>query len=293
MKKIAQILREKKRTYSFEVSPPRTAQGAVKFWENVEQMAIMEPDWFSVTYGAGGSTRDTTTELVEEMIRRFGIPVIHHLTCMGHTENELKTKIAEIKARGICNVLALRGDVPKGADPDTYFRGDYLYCHQLIKLLCGEEDYFSIGVAGFPEGHPECPDLDTDARRLKDKVNAGSDFVVTQLFLDNRDYFRYVAKVRRLGVEARIIPGILPVTDYQVLLKACTTCSARIPPEVHDLLRPLESDSEALYKAGVAFTIRQCEELLREGAPGLQIFTFNKAEPTGAIMRQLRPKFSA
>ena len=287
MEKVGHILRQKQRTYSFEFFPPKTPQGLQKFWENASRLASLKPDWFSVTYGAGGSTRDLTTDLVDRIQQRFHIPAIHHLTCIGHTEVELRTKISEMKSRNICNVLALRGDIPQGVDQKTYFMGDYQYTYQLVKLLREQGDYFSIGIAGFPEGHINCPDKETDAQYLKIKVNAGADFAVTQFFLDNADYFQYVARLRRLGVEVKIIPGILPITDYQSLVNFCTTCGANIPQQVHDIFRPLEGNPKALYEAGLSFALDQCSELLEKGAPGLHFYTLNKAEPTCEIVNRL------
>jgi len=291
MKKIADILKGKQLTYSFELSPPRTPQGVGKFWETVTQLAALKPDWFSLTYGAGGSTRDTTTELVEQMAQRFDIPVMHHLTCMGHTVGELENKITEMKQKGICNILALRGDIPRTADPATYFRGDLRYGYELVRLLRAHNGYFSIGVAGFPEGHPECPDLAADAAHLKSKLEAGAEFVITQFYLDNEDYFRYVERVRRLQVGAKIIPGILPFTDYQTMIKVSANCGARVPPLVSGVFAPLDGDTEAMYDAGREFSFKQCDELLGNGAPGIHFYTFNKTEPTREIVTRLRWKY--
>ncbi len=288
IRKITDILREKELTYSLEFFPPKTPKGRERLTEVAGAFADLEPDWFSVTYGAGGSTREATMEIVDEFQKRFGVPTMHHFTCVGHSKAELETMINKMREKNICNILALKGDIPqseKGWKPAA----DALeYCYQLIELIRAHNSFFSIGVAGFPEGHIDCPDKETDSKYLKIKIDTGGEFVMTQLFFDNRGYFEYLERTRKIGVKVRIIPGILPIINYQKLLTFCTTCGATIPQRVHDIFRPLDGNEEATYNAGVKFAVEQCNELLEGGAPGLHFFTLNKLDPTREILSKIK-----
>lgn len=288
VRKVSDILKEKEQTYSFELFPPKTERGMRKLFETANVLKDLKPDWFAVTYGAGGSTREFTTDIADELQKRFGVPAMHHLTCVGHNKEELRTIIGKLKEKNICNILALRGDLPEGLSYWKSPPGGLEYCYQLVDLIRSYDDFFSVGVAGFPEGHIGCPDKETDSRYLKIKVDAGGEFVMTQLFFNNKDYFEYVERVRKIGVTAPIIPGILPVIDYQALLRMCTTCGATIPQRVHDIFRPLDGNAEATYEAGVEFAVKQCDELLEGGAPGLHFFTLNKVEPTREILNRIK-----
>ena len=286
--KIADIFKQKQRTYSYEFFPPRTDKGKSKLIEETARdYTQLKPDWFSVTYGAGGSTREATMEIVDELQRRYKVPVMHHFTCVGHSTERLKQVIQEMKRRNIRNILALRGDAPEGQKDWRPEPGGLEYCYQLIEVIREHGDFFSIGVAGFPEGHIDCPDKETDSKYLKIKQDHGAEFVITQLFFDNKDYFEYLERTKRIGVNIRIIPGILPIVSYQKLLKFCATCGANIPQAVHDIFKPLDGDDQATYKAGVEFAVKQCNDLLAGGAPGLHFYSLNKIEPTREIFSRI------
>lgn len=287
IKKIGDILKEKQRTYSFEFFPPKTEKGEKNLFKTAGVFADLEPDWFAVTYGAGGSTREKTTEIADELQKRFGVSVMHHLTCVGHSKDELRDVIDQIGKRNICNILALRGDEPEGVEHWEPAPDSLEYCYQLIELIRSYDGSFSIGVAGFPEGHIDCPDKETDSKYLKIKIDSGGEFVITQLFFDNNDYFEYLERVKKVGVSARIIPGIIPITNYKALLRFCKTCGATIPQKIHDMFKPLVSDDEATYKTGVEFAVKQCNELLAGGAPGLHFYSLNKVEPTREILSKI------
>jgi methylenetetrahydrofolate reductase (NADPH) len=290
IRKIADILKEKKRTYSFEFFPPKTEKGEKKLFETASAFAGLQPDWFSVTYGAGGSTREKTMEIVDQLQKRFEVPVMHHFTCVGHNRTQLKAVMEEMKKRNICNILALRGDAPEG-EKDWKPEADGLeYCYQLIELIRTHGDFFSIGVAGFPEGHIDCPDKQTDSKYLKVKIDAGGEFVITQLFFDNKEYFEYLDRAKKVGADVRIIPGIIPITNYQTLLRFCKTCGATIPQKVHDIFKPLDGNDEAIYKAGVEFVVKQCNDLLAGGAAGLHFYSLNKIDPTREILSKISRK---
>jgi len=284
IRKISDILKEKEKTISYEFFPPKTEKGREKLPAVAEAFAEIGADWFSVTYGAGGSTRGITIEIVDELQRLLNIPVMHHFTCVGHSQEELKNILGEMKKKNIRNILALRGDAPEGEEFWTPSPDGLEYCYQLIKLARSYGDYFSIGVAGFPEGHVDCPDKETDTKYLKIKIDSGGEFVITQLFFDNTDYFEYLERTKKAGINVRILPGIITITNYQTLLKFCKTCGATIPKRVHDIFKPLDGNKEATYKAGVDFAVEQCNDLLKGGAPGLHFYSLNKIEPTREVL---------
>ncbi|GAH98007.1 unnamed protein product, partial [marine sediment metagenome] len=268
--------------------PPKTEKGREKLPETAGTLKELEPDWFAVTYGAGGTTRELTMDIVDELQKRLQIPTMHHFTCVGHSKAELEAIIKKMKEKNICNILALRGDAPEGVEHWEPAPDGLEYCYQLIELIRSYDSFFSIGVAGFPEGHIDCPDKETDSRYLKIKIDTGGEFVITQLFFNNKDYFEYLERVRKIGVTVRIIPGIIPITNYQQLLRFCKTCGATIPQRVHDIFKPLDGDAEATYKAGVQFAVEQCNELLEGGAPGLHFYTLNKVDPTREILNKIK-----
>lgn len=289
IRKIVDILKEKERTYSFEFFPPKTEKGKTRLLEETARVFTgLGPDWFSVTYGAGGSTREQTMVIVDELQKRYDVPVMHHFTCVGHSKDELKAVIEEMKRRNIRNILALRGDAPEGEQDWKPAPDGLEYCYQLIELIRSQGDSFSIGVAGFPEGHIDCPDKETDSEYLKIKIDSGGEFVITQLFFDNKDYFEYLERTKKIGVNVRILPGIIPITDYQTLLRFCNTCGATIPQKVHDIFKPLDGNDEATYKEGVEFVVEQCNDLLAGGALGLHFYSLNKVEPTREILSKIK-----
>lgn len=289
MNKLTEIFKLKERAYSFELFPPKTEQGHQKLLETIGQLSILKPDFISVTYGAGGGSREKTLDIVDHIQKEYKIFGVAHLTCVCHTKEEIKAIVNEIKSLGIHNILALRGDPPKDNphwQPNEY---NFKYSSELCAFIRKTHgDYFGIGVAGFPEGHVLCPDREQDARYLKTKIESGADYVITQLFFDNKDYFDYVKRLRRLGVTNRIIPGIIPVTDYNGIVNFCKVCGANIPKKVHDTFAPIQNDKEATLKKGIEFAVAQCRELLDGGAPGLHFYTLNKMSPTDEILKAVR-----
>ena len=290
IRKISDIIKEKKPTISFELFPPKTDKGRARLPETAATLNELDPDWFAVTYGAGGSTRELTTDIVTELQQKLDVPIMHHLTCVGHSQAELQAILKQLKENNIRNILALHGDPPQNEEGWQPAPDALDYCYQLIDLIRdGYDDFFSIGLAGFPEGHIECPDKETDTRYLKMKIDHGGQFVITQLFFDNQDYFDYLARAQRIGVTVPIIPGIIPITDYQALLRFSGNCGAIVPQRIHDVFKPLADDAEATYEAGIDFVVDQCRGLLAGGAPGLHFFALNKVEPTREILKRLRP----
>ncbi len=289
MKKTTELFKAKERTYSFELFPPKTPEGYEKLLHTITQLCALKPDFISVTYGAGGGSRDKTIDLVDHIQRKHNVVGVAHLTCVCHTREEIKTILENIKKRGIQNVLALRGDPPK--DNPNWQPGteNFKYSSELCSFIRQHFDhYFGIGVAGFPEGHLLCRDRERDAQYLKSKIDAGADYVITQLFFDNQDYFDYVKRLRKLGVTARVLPGIIPITDYKALQNFCQLCGAGIPQKVHSLFSPIQNDKEKMLRAGIDFAIEQCRELLAGGAPGLHFYTLNKINPVDMILSAVR-----
>lgn len=288
VRKITDILKEKERTYSFEFYPPKTEAGRKRLPEVAASYAALKPDWFAVTYGAGGTTKEWTTDIVDSFQKRFDIPVMHHFTCVGHSQAELREILEDIKRRNICNILALRGDPPEGETEWKPAPDNFEYCYQLIQLIRSYNGFFSIGVAGFPEGHINCPDKETDSRYLKIKLDVGGEFVISQLFFDNKDYFEYLERISKIGVHVRVIPGIMPITNWQNLLRFTANCGASIPKQVEEIFKPLDGDDEASYKTGVDFIVEQCNELLKGGAPGLHFFAMNRINPVQEILSRIK-----
>lgn len=289
MKKLTEIFKEKPLTYSFELFPPKTEQGYAKLLETIRELAQLKPDFISCTYGAGGGTRDKTFDIAQLIQTQHKIPAIAHLTCVCHTKEEIKSMLDDIKKRALCNVLALRGDPPQDNPSWTPTEKNFKYSYELCDFIRKEfGEHFSVGVAGFPEGHPQCPTKELDAKYLKLKIDSGADFVVTQLFFNTKDYFDYVNLLRKLGVTARVIPGILPITDYDNLLRFCQGCRTTVTDEVKRIFEPIRADKEKTLTEGIKFTVRQCRELLDRGAPGLHFYCLNKSHPVDDILRQVR-----
>jgi methylenetetrahydrofolate reductase (NADPH) len=274
-------------TFSFEFFPPKTADGERNLRVSLEELRSLEPDFVSVTYGAGGSTRERTVELTKWIKQDLGIEAMSHLSCVGTTREELIEILDGIAEAGIENVLALRGDPPRGESQWKPHPGGLHYSTELAALISGTYP-FAIGAACFPEVHPEAPDLAHDLRFLKDKVANGASFLITQLFFDNELYFRFVEEARAAGIDAPIIPGIMPITDVGQIKTITGMCGATIPD---GLLRQLElraGDPDAVLQLGVSYSTLQCAELLARGAPGIHFYTLNRSPATRAIVAALK-----
>ncbi|HPY29318.1 MAG TPA: methylenetetrahydrofolate reductase [NAD(P)H] [Verrucomicrobiota bacterium] len=273
---------------SFEFFPPKTADGERGFFDRtLPQLAALKPDYCSVTYGAGGSTRDKTLALVEAIQQRHQLPAMAHLTCVGSTEAQIREIIAQARARGIHNILALRGDPPAGESQFQQTAGGFEYAWQLVQLLREAGD-FSIAVAGFPEGHPAChAGRHVDWERLREKIAYGADLVITQLFFDNRLYFEFRDFLAKQGVTIPLVPGILPILNVTQIKKITLLCGATIPPALLARLEELAGDDAASTEFGIEYSTRQCEELLRAGAPGIHFYTLNKVRSTTRILQNL------
>ena len=289
MKRIRDLFDHRARTYSFELFPPKTDKGFENLLKTIAQLCELKPDYISCTYGAGGGNREKTFDVVQHIEEHHHVIGMAHLTCVLNTKDDIRAIVEDIKSRGIRNILALRGDPPKDQPDWQPTEDNFKYSSELAAFIRAKYgDYFGIAVAGFPEGHLLCPDRERDAEFLKLKIDAGADFVITQLFFDNKDYFAYIERLRRIGVDVRVIPGILPITDYKALQRFCAVCGATVTDEVKRIFEPLQDDPGGTVKAGTEFAIRQCQELLGGGAPGIHFYCLNKVHPTAEILEAVR-----
>jgi methylenetetrahydrofolate reductase (NADPH) len=273
--------------FSFEFFPPKTPEGEANLYTAVEKLRPLEPAYVSVTYGAGGSTRGKTIEIVSRIRDEYGIEAMAHFTCVGATVEDLRATLDDMAAHGFDNVLALRGDPPAGEEEWVKTEGGLEYSRELVDLI--RRDYpFAIGAAAFPETHIHATSPEDDLRFLKEKVDAGADFLITQLFFDNEAYFAFVERARAAGIGVPIIPGILPITNLAQLERITSLCGAVIPPELRAALDMRADDAEAVAEFGVAYATLQCAELLAGGAPGVHFYTLNRSPATRAILSALK-----
>lgn len=272
--------------FSFEFFPPKTDEGVENLVATARTLRAFEPAFVSVTYGAGGSTRARTIEVAKRMKRELDLEVMAHVTCVGHTRTELRALFGEIEGAGIENVLALRGDPPRGETAFTPTEGGFRYASELIAML-QEEFAFSLGAAAYPEKHPEAVSFDEDLANAIRKVRAGARFLITQLFFDNETYFRFVERARQLGIDVPIIPGIMPITNYEQIARMTKMCGATIPGPLLAELEARAADPQAITDLGVAYSALQCSELLQRGAPGVHFYTLNRSPSTRAVVSAL------
>jgi methylenetetrahydrofolate reductase (NADPH) len=272
---------------SFEFFPPKGQEGVDRLFATVADLAPFAPAYVSVTYGAGGSTRQLTVELVGRIQREVGIEAMAHLTCVGATEAELTSVLEQLEAAGVENVIALRGDPPKGATSFVVAEGGFAHASELAAFIRGRGK-FCIAGACYPEKHPEAVSLEADLAQLKRKVDAGAEFLITQLFFDNADYFSFVERARRLGITVPIIAGIMPVTNVSQIKRFTAMCGAHMPDQLMQKLEPVAADADAVGEIGVQHAVAQCRELLDRGAPGVHFYTLNRSKATVEILKRLR-----
>ena len=284
--RIAELLRSGRPCISFEFFPPRTDAGVENLMETVRSLRILNPGFVSVTYGAGGSSRARPLEVVKRIKGELGIDPMAHVRCVGSTRDDLRALLRDLQAAGIENIMALRGDAPKDADRFTATEGGFRYATDLITMLAAEFS-FSVGAGAYPEKHPEAQSVDVDIRVAALKVAAGAEFLVTQFFFDNDDYFGYVDRLRAAGVDVPVIPGIMPITSYASIATMMKMNGGRIPQRLLAELEARSDQPEAVVELGVAFMALQCRELLARGAPGLHFYTLNKSPATRAVVSAL------
>lgn len=277
---------------SFEFFPPKTPEAAAQLFETIGELHSLHPSYVSVTYGAGGSTRRNTIDIVQRIQGALDTRAMAHLTCVGHTREELVAILDELWAGGIRNVLALRGDPP--ADPALLPNGlGELACAAELVQLARSRHEFCIAVAGYPECHPKCPDFEQDLDNLKRKVDQGAAFVITQLFFDNNDFYRFRDAARRRGILVPIVAGIMPILNLAQIKKFVSMCGAKIPGELLARIESVHQEPQSVLAIGVDHSLKQCQDLLTQGVDGLHFYTLNKSKATTLICLELEDTFAA
>jgi methylenetetrahydrofolate reductase (NADPH) len=273
--------------FSFEFFPPKSDEGEANLRRTLRELSPLAPDFVSVTYGAGGTTRDRTVDIVASLRQEFGLEAMAHFTCVNATVDDLRGTLDRMRDAGVENVLALRGDPPEGQDRWTQTDGGLEHSSELVALI--EAEYrFAIGAACFPETHIDAVDAESDLRHLKEKVDAGARFLITQLFFDNAVYDEFVVRARDAGIDVPIIPGIMPITNVHQIKRITALCGSEIPARLRYALESRADEPEAVSELGVAYATLQCAELLANGAPGVHFYTLNRSPATRAILGALR-----
>jgi methylenetetrahydrofolate reductase (NADPH) len=273
---------------SFELFPPKTKQGEANLFAHVARLVAFRPSFVTCTYGAGGSSQDSTLEVVSRVRSEFGLPVATHLTCVGRTVEQLLDYLTRAREQGVENVVALRGDPPQG---DTSFKpvaGGLRHANELVRLVRAHFGDVGIAVAGYPEKHQEAPTPEVDLKNLKHKVDCGADVVITQLFYDNADFFRFRDRARAAGIGVPIVPGLLPITNFAQIQRITALCGASLPAELVAKLAAAGDDADAQFSVGVEAAIRQTKELVEAGVPGIHFYVLNRSEAAARVLDAVR-----
>jgi methylenetetrahydrofolate reductase (NADPH) len=272
---------------SFELFPPKTSQGETALFEHVARLVEFSPGFITCTYGAGGSTQATTLGIVSRVHREFDLPVATHLTCVGATVEQLRDYLRRAVAEGVENVVALRGDPPRGDDKFRPVPGGLSYANELVGLIRAEFPACGIAVAGYPETHQEAPSPQVDLVNLQRKVAAGADVVITQLFYDNADFFAFRQRCHEIGIDVPIVPGLLPITNFAQIKRITALCGARLPAKLVAGLEAAGDNAERQFALGVEFAIRQTQELVDAGVPGIHFYVLNRSEAAGRVLSEV------
>ena len=284
--KISDIFATAGQTFSFEFFPPRDEISAVDFGINVGQLLKLDPSFVSVTYGAGGSTQERTFDLVDYLQNRIGLNTMAHYTCVGASRDKIANDMEFLVKIGIENVMLLRGDPPKGSETFTTPVNGFSYASELISFV-RQRFAFSIGAAANPEKHPEATDMEEYLRNLKVKCDAGTNFLITQLFFDNTAYFRFHEMAQKKGIKCRIIPGIIPITSFKQIKRFVEMTATSFPEDLLDKIMTNQNNADKVYQIGVDYAIKQCIDLLENGAPGLHFYTLNKSRAAVEVFESL------
>ncbi|MCP4246751.1 MAG: methylenetetrahydrofolate reductase [NAD(P)H] [bacterium] len=287
--KIREAIDNRAPVLSFEFFPPKDDIGFWDLYRTVESLKPLDPTFVSVTWGAGGSTRRKTLELVGRIQKHVGIEAMAHLTCVGSTRQELGVILDQIKQEGLDNILALRGDPPDGQDSFTPVEDGFSYANELTAFIRDRHhDRFCIGAACYPEGHPECPDAGLDLDNLKRKVDAGVDFLITQLFFDNDRFYAFRDRAAAAGIDVPIVAGIMPILSVRQIKRFTQMCGATIPPMLLEKIESVEDDAEAVRHLGMYHATRQCHDLIEQQTPGIHFYTLNRSTATRAIFQEIK-----
>jgi len=286
--KVIDKLRSGKVTLSFEFFPPKTKEQEEKLYEVIKQLKELNPDFTSVTYGALGTTQEKTFFWVKQLKEKFKIDPVAHLTCVAAKKESILQQLEELEAMGIENILGLRGDPPEGQSDFKAPHDGFKYAKELIAFVKQHKPGFCLGAAGFPEGHPKAPGLKKDIEYLKQKIDAGAEYIITQLFFDNRFYFEFLERAKNTGIKVPIIPGIMPITSLKQIRKMTDICGATIPKDLLVKLEKFEGDPAAVRQLGVEYATSQCRDLLGQKVPGLHFFVMNQSGPITSILSNIK-----
>ena len=291
--RISDRLRNETPSFSFEFFPPKTDDGVANLFVTLRELAELEPAFVSVTYGAGGSTRQRTLEIATRIKQESGIEPMAHVACVGHTRGEIAEILNRVRDGGVENVLCLRGDAPRDQLTPLATTDGFRFASELTEFVKRGAWGFGLGGACYPEGHIENPSREDDLRALKRKVEAGSEFLITQLFYDNAFYFDFIARSRAVGITVPIVPGIMPITTFEQIDRITRMCGATVPMRLRLEMERRKDDPEAILQLGVAHATVQCVELLERGAPGVHFYTLNRSRATRMILAALRGRSRA
>lgn len=286
MRMIKELFKTQSKTFSFEFFPPKNLISSIELGANIEKLSKLAPSFVSVTYGAGGSTQEVSFDLCDYIQNKVGLTCMAHYTCVNASREKIEADLDLLYEKNIRNLMLLRGDPPRGDQSFFESQSSFRYASDLVKVAMAQ-NRFCLGVAGYPEKHVESKDQASDIKHLKYKVNQGADFIVTQMFFDNSHYFKYVDLVRQADLNHRVIPGIIPITNFKQIKKFSQMCGASIPEEIVDKLGPYQHDRSKTYQTGVDIAIQQCQDLLEKGAPGIHFYTLNKSRATIDIFTSL------
>lgn len=284
--KIRNILAEKRFSLSFEVFPPVREGNLDNLFSTIEALRELKPDFISVTYGAGGGTRDTSIQIASKVRNEFDMDVLAHLTCVQATKDNIAEVLDEFKKEQIENILALRGDPPEGETRFVKTDGGFGYANDLVEFIRKNDD-FSIGVAGYPEGHPESPSLEVDLRNLKRKIAAGADFVITQLFFNNDCFYSFRDRALKMNIRVPIIPGIFPILNYKQIKRIISLSGVNIPSKLGDKLEKCKEKPDDIEKYGIEYATLQAMDLIRNEIRGLHLYCMNRSQPVKQILKDL------
>jgi len=288
--KISDIYKATKLAISFEFFPPKTEEAEQKLFETAAELKTLNPSFISVTYGAMGGTRDNTLRIAEHIKNKIGIEAAAHLTCVAHSRDDIESVLTQLCERGIENIVALRGDPPKGQTEFKAPVNGFPFAAELVRFIRQHPRFnksFALAVAGYPEGHMECRDLNKDMEHLKLKVDQGADAIITQLFFNNAAFLNFVERARKAGIQIPIVPGIMPLTNVSQIKRFSEMSGCEIPQTMQEAMTRYTDDSEGAEKYGVEYASIQCRELIASGVPGIHFYTLNKSSTTKAIYRNL------
>jgi len=285
--RFSQAYRDGSFSLSFELFPPKTEAGHQSLFNSVAELVKLQPAFITCTYGAGGSTRDKTLQIAQQVREQFHLPVAAHLTCVGSTVEQLRSFLSEAAERGIENIVALRGDPPRGETGFRPVEGGLKYANELVALIRSEFGQFGVAVAGYPETHQEAPGAQVDLENLKRKVDCGADVVITQLYYDNADFFRFRESCDRVGIDVPIVPGLLPITNFAQVKRITALCGAKLPADLVQQLEAAGEDRQRQFELGVDQATRQTQQLVDAGVPGIHFYVLNKSRATKEVLSRV------